>query len=226
MGLSQGCAAAGALLLAISAWLLAGAFAGSHPLWPYLLFGAVFVVLLAHVMRIAVDERPAFSAAVLSGIPLAIAAYWLGKTPYRWLEYACWAYAAAYLLLVPRMMRAVGRVPRMTAAEAPGGGAKGAFDLRDIAIAMGIVVTVSGLLLCTAFVAGKWGFYAGVGAVLLWPVTLIVVPWYAAIAHGGWLAMAVVYGGGLAALLLYRSTGARPHRNAADIPHSETGTHR
>lgn len=222
MGLAQGCAVAGALLLAVGAWLIA---AESHLFWPYLLFGAVFVILCAHIMRLVVDGSPAFPAALLSGIPLAIAAYWLGATPYRWLEYACWAFAAAYLVLVPRMRRAVLRIRRASSAESQATGAKGAFDLRDIAIALAIVISVSGLILCVAIASEKWSLYAGAAAILLWPATLVAVPWYAGIAEGDWLPLAVVYGGGAAALLLYRG-GTAHTGNPEDIPNNETGPHR
>lgn len=224
MGLFQGCAAAGALVLAVSAWMLAGGVPDPHPLWPYLLFGTVFVVLLAHVIRIILDEMPAVPAALLNGVPLVIAAYFLGDTAYRWLEYACWVFAVAYLLFVPRMMRAI--VHARHDGGRPHARTQRGFDLRDISIAMFVVIAISGIILCTEIAAREWGFYAGVGALLLSPVTLTAVPWYAAIAHGEWLPVAVVYGGGIAAFLLHHGARMQRRHDAPDIGHSETGSHR
>lgn len=216
MGFSHGSATAGALIGALSAWLLAGALQQPEQLWPYLLFGAIFVILLAHLIHIVLHEDLGVIAALLHGIPLGLAAYWLGSTPYRSLEYACWAYAAAYIVIIPRMVQAASRSEqRILHAHHVETGQRG-FELQDVGIAILIVVGVSGLIMGTGFVAREWGFYAAVGAFLLWPVTLLIVPWYAALAHYDWLMLIVVHGGGLAGAFLYRT--ARLQR-AMDTSH-------
>ncbi|MBI4206616.1 MAG: hypothetical protein HY527_16465 [Betaproteobacteria bacterium] len=89
MGFFHGSANAGALILMFCAWLLVNAPDQGEQLWPYIVFGAIFVVLLAHVIHVLVQEAFVFFLALMQGIPLAFAAYWLGSTPYRWLEYFC-----------------------------------------------------------------------------------------------------------------------------------------
>ncbi|HJQ61672.1 MAG TPA: hypothetical protein VJ834_02340 [Burkholderiales bacterium] len=221
MAFSQGSATAGTLILALSAWLLSNAPPGPEQLWPYLLFGAVFVILLAHIIHIVVEDTVGFFAAVLHGVPVALAAYWLGGTPYHWLAYACWAYAAAYVILVPRMIRAVSRAEHLNGQSSRRGHHRhGGFDLQDAGIAMLLVVMTAGIIMSTGLVTREWGIYAGVGAFLLWPLTLIVVPWYAALAHAEWLMVAIVHGGGTAGVLLYRAARAQRRHDATAIPRS------
>jgi hypothetical protein len=65
-------------------------------------------------------------------------------------------------------------------------------------------------------VAGLWGFFVSLGIVIdavgfiggviafaLFPVTLAFAPWYAALAHGNWFPLILVYGGGIIASVLY-----------------------
>jgi len=218
MGFSQGGAMAGTLILALSAWLLANGPPAPAQLWPYLLFGAVFVILLAHLIHIVLAETLGLFAALRHGVPLALAAYWLGGTPYRWLEYACWIFAAAYIVLAPRMMRAISRSDRR-GRNGPTAAQRG-FDLQDMGIGLLIVIATSGLIMATGLVAREWGFYAGVGAFLLWPVTLAAVPWYAALVHSEWLMVAVVYGGGSLGMLFYRSARVQRRDEVAGIQDS------
>ncbi|MBI4206615.1 MAG: hypothetical protein HY527_16460 [Betaproteobacteria bacterium] len=90
---------------------------------------------------------------------------------------------------------------------------RAAFDIENVAIAMLIVVGVAGLIMGTGFVTRQWGMLAGIAAFFLWPITLVAVPWYAGFAHGDWLMLAVVYGGGIAGVVLYlRSPSMQPGR--------------
>jgi hypothetical protein len=86
-----------------------------------------------------------------------------------------------------------------------------------------IVAGVSGLIMGAGLVTQQWGLFAGIGALVLWPLTLIAIPWYAAIAHDGWSMLAVVYGGGMAGTLLYRNSQARRHQVEPDIPRPAGG---
>lgn len=221
MGFSHGSATAGTLIGALSAWLLASAAQQPEQLWPYLLFGAIFVILLAHLIHLVLGAELRIAGALLHGIPLGLAAYWLGSTPYRWLEYTCWAYAAAYIILVPRMMRAVSRSDRRMLFRRRD--EQRGFTLQEAGLALLIVIAVAGLIMGTALVARVWGFYAGVGALVLWPLTLLVVPWYAALAHSDWLMLLVVHGGGLAGVHLYRTARIRRQVDASHIHDSVSG---
>jgi hypothetical protein len=222
MGFFHGSANAGALILMLCAWLLVNAPEQREQLWPYLVFGAVFIVLLAHLIHIVLGSIFTLFLALLYGIPLAFAGYWLGSTPYRWLEYACWGYAAGYAILVPRMIRALARTDARSsqspAHDGPGSAARRVrFDLENVALAMLIVAGVAGLIMSTGLVARQWGLLAGIAAFVLWPITLLIVPWYAAIVHGGWLMLAVVYGGGISGMLLYLHAPARRNQDELDI---------
>ena len=222
MGFFHGSTHAGALILMLCAWLLVNAPDPGEPLWPYVVFGAVFVVLLAHLIHIVLESAFTLFQALLYGIPLAFAGYWLGSTPYRWLEYACWGFAAGYAILVPRMTRALARTAagsnQSPAHEGPGSAAKWkGFDLEDVALATLIVAGVAGLIMSTGLVTREWGLFAGIAAFVLWPVTLLVVPWYAALVHGGWLMLAVVYGGGIGGTLLYLRAPTRRNQDDLDV---------
>lgn len=54
---------------------------------------------------------------------------------------------------------------------------------------------IAGLYLDMAVVEGLAGFWWSVVAFALFPLTLIVVPWFALLAHGSWAPMVVCYGG-------------------------------
>lgn len=223
MGFFHGSANAGALMLMLCAWLLVNAPDQGEQLWPYLVFGAIFIVLLAHLIHAVHEATFALVPALMLGIPLAVAAYWLGSTPYRWLEYACWGFAALYAILVPRMNRALARTDGRSGHSPMHGGRRAAawrtgFDLENVAIAMLIVVGITGIIMGTGLVTRQWGMVPGIAAFVLWPITLIVVPWYAAMVHDGWLMVTVVYGGGSIGMLLYRLSHARRNHNETDIP--------
>lgn len=57
--------------------------------------------------------------------------------------------------------------------------------------------------LCVALVREVGGLWQAVVAAVLFPVTLAVVPWYAALARGDWTPLLVGWGGGLVALLVF-----------------------
>jgi hypothetical protein len=223
IGFIRGSANAGALILMFCAWLLLNAPDQREELWPYFVFGAVFIVLLTHLFHVVLGASFGLFVALMHGIPLAFAAYWLDSTPYQWLEYACWAFAAIYAIIVPRMIRALSRTDTGSDRSASHDGSAAArtgFDFENLALAALIVVVISGLIMGTGLVARQWGLLAGIVAFILWPITLIVVPWYAAIVNDGWLMLAVVYGGGGAGALLYLRAHPRRNRDAADIPHT------
>lgn len=213
MGFLHGSASAGALILMFLAWLLANAPDPPERLWPYLVFGFIFIVLLAHIIRAVAEGSLSFFLALTQGTPLGVAAYWLNHTPYRWLEYACWAFTAVYVILLPRMIYAVSR----TDARASGAGRlrerqrtedivpdRSIIDIQDVALAILIIVGISGLIMTIGLVVNSWGALAGIAAFLLWPITLLAVPWYAAFAHGDWPMLAIIYGGVIIGILLYR----------------------
>ena len=218
MPFMQGSTVAGTLILALTAWLLAST-PQPEALWPYLLYGAVFVVLLAHLIHAGIRQALGFPVALAHAVPLALAAYWLGATPYRWLGYACWAHAVLYAILVPRMVRAVHRTERHGAA-APAMRPPRAFDVRDLGIATFLVVAFSGLIMTTGLVARDFGLYAAIAAFVLWPVSLLIVPWYAAVAHADWVIVSVVQGGAIIGVLLYRGARGPRRRDTAQIARS------
>lgn len=221
IGFIRGSANAGALILMFCAWLLLNAPDQGEELWPYFVFGAVFIVLLAHLFHVVLGASFGLFVALMHGIPLAFAAYWLDGPPYQWLKYACWAFAAIYAIIVPRMIRALSRTDAGSDRPASHDGsaaARTAFDLENLALAVLIVVAIAGLIMGTGLVTRQWGVLAGIAAFVLWPVTLIVVPWYAAIVNDGWLMLAVVYGGGSAGALLYVRSHAKPNQDASDMP--------
>jgi hypothetical protein len=216
MPFMQGSTVAGTLILALTAWLLAGT-PQPEALWPYLLYGAVFIILLAHLIHVGIREALSVPVALAHGVPLALAAYWLGATPYRWLEYACWINAALYAILIPRMVHAVQRMERHAAGAPAMQPPQRAFDVRDLGIATLLVVAISGLIMTTRLVAHEFGLYAAIAAFVLWPVSLLVVPWYAALAHADWLIVTIVQGGGLVGALLYRGARGPQRADTAQI---------
>lgn len=87
-----------------------------------------------------------------------------------------------------------------------------------MAAAAYLAVGVGGLFLCVRWVLGALGAAAAVGAALLFPVTLAVVPWIAALTDGAWAPLLVVYGGTFAAGALHALARAmeRGHASEAD----------
>lgn len=61
---------------------------------------------------------------------------------------------------------------------------------------------ISGLYLDMAVVEGIAGFRGSVVAFALFPLTHIVVPWYALLAYGSWTLIIVCYGGVMAGALV------------------------
>ncbi len=61
---------------------------------------------------------------------------------------------------------------------------------------------IAGLYLDVAVVEGIAGFWGSVVACALFPLTHIVVPWYALLAYGSWTPIIVCYGGVMAGALV------------------------
>ena len=60
-----------------------------------------------------------------------------------------------------------------------------------------------GLILCYEIVVELLGTTFAIISTFMFPVSLTAAPWYEAVANENWLPVLVVYGGGIAALLLY-----------------------
>jgi len=60
-----------------------------------------------------------------------------------------------------------------------------------------------GLLISLGIVVDELGFIGGVIGFMFFPVTLAFAPWYAGLAYGIWFPVILVYGGGIAAAVLY-----------------------
>lgn len=60
----------------------------------------------------------------------------------------------------------------------------------------GISVTL-GSLLSYGFVLNKCGFFLGIIATMIFPVTVAAAPWYEGFALGNWLPIGLVYGGAI-----------------------------
>lgn len=65
-----------------------------------------------------------------------------------------------------------------------------------------------GLLLSARLVNELAGLWAMIAAVVLFPLTLAIVPWYAVAAHGDWAPVAVSYGGAALTLILFGTGSA------------------
>lgn len=54
-----------------------------------------------------------------------------------------------------------------------------------------------GFVVCLAIVNEAAGFWGVVIGFILLPATFVIAPWYALIAHGYWVPLAICYGGGI-----------------------------
>jgi len=59
-----------------------------------------------------------------------------------------------------------------------------------------------GFILCLGVVANQLGFIGTVFAFMLFPVTLLVAPWYEALANSNWFLVLLIYGGGIVSVTL------------------------
>jgi hypothetical protein len=66
-----------------------------------------------------------------------------------------------------------------------------------------VVGGIWGFFISLGIVTDALGFIGGAIAFFLAPVALAFAPWYAAIADNNWFPVGLVYGGGLAASILY-----------------------
>lgn len=69
-------------------------------------------------------------------------------------------------------------------------------------IACALVFGGWSMLLATRLVSELAGVWAAIVAIILFPLTLIIVPWYAVVTRGDWTPVAVGYGGIFLAILL------------------------
>jgi hypothetical protein len=65
------------------------------------------------------------------------------------------------------------------------------------------VASLWGFLICLGLVSDHFGFAGGALAFALAPVTLAFAPWYAALSEHNWFPLILVYGSGLAWMVLY-----------------------
>ncbi len=65
------------------------------------------------------------------------------------------------------------------------------------------VAGIWGLFICLSIVVDQLGFLGGAVAFAIAPFTLMFAPWYAALAEQNWFPLALVYGSGIAASVLY-----------------------
>jgi hypothetical protein len=107
-----------ALMIVVPAWLLSGTppTAGAS-IWPHVLYGFVFLwLLVAFVMLLSeareneVKKNALIYYVAVVGVPCALAWSWFRPTPYWFLEYACAAFAAAYLVVLPVAVAALNRM--------------------------------------------------------------------------------------------------------------------
>ena len=77
-----------------------------------------------------------------------------------------------------------------------------AWGLTGAGIIAGGVFGLWGFILDLAVVRHVAGLWGVVGGVVLFPLTYVVVPWYAAIAWGNWFPLLIGYGGVLAGGIL------------------------
>lgn len=59
-----------------------------------------------------------------------------------------------------------------------------------------------GLFICLAIVKAKLGIIGLIVGLFLFPVVLYLAPWYVGFADGNWMPVMVVYGSGIAAMIL------------------------
>lgn len=85
-----------------------------------------------------------------------------------------------------------------------------------------VVVGAVGLLLCARYVLSLAGWWAAGAAVLLFPLTLLTVPWAALVGDGAWAPLIVVYSGTFVAGLLHAL--ARTMERGARSARGEGGT--
>lgn len=73
-------------------------------------------------------------------------------------------------------------------------------------IPAGIIYVVGGIwgfVVCLGIIADALGFIGAVIAFFLLPITIYLAPFYAGLAQGNWFPLMLVYGSGIAAMVLY-----------------------
>ena len=201
-----------AIILAIAAVIFS---AESRPdperVWHYWLFGLVFLNLTFYLPDLVLDSDPSDTwrgPGLMIGIPLAVAAWMLTRTSYSVLAWVTAGYALAFLVIAPGARWLVIRWRRRkNPGISPDGSPAPAEESHPLYRA-GEIITIAviaiGLILTLSLVAQKGGLSNGIFAVVVWPVTLLAVPWYALFEGQDWIPVAVVYGGGGIGWLLKR----------------------
>jgi CBS-domain-containing membrane protein len=62
---------------------------------------------------------------------------------------------------------------------------------------IGIGCVIVGFVWSVRIIVDQWGIPMGGVAVLVFPATLAIMPWYAGLVLGNWWLLALVWGGGL-----------------------------
>jgi len=184
--------------------------------WHYYAYGFVFLALAMYFLNALLFDSD-FSnnsprPSLMIGAPLAVAAWLLHGTPYPTLAWVAAGYALAFLVIAPTALWIRNRRQRLaTPAQPAPPGPPGAtavepsadshplYKTGELLIVAAIAI---GLVLALAYLTRHWGLVAGAIGFVVWPLTLIAVPWYAVIEQHEWLQVAVVYGGGVAGWLL------------------------
>jgi hypothetical protein len=66
-----------------------------------------------------------------------------------------------------------------------------------------IVAGLWGLIICLRIVADTLGTVMAIVSLFLLPALLSIAPWYQGLWHGDWFPLALIYGGGVIATILF-----------------------
>ena len=180
--------------------------------WHYVVFGAGFLVLAIYFLTQLFDREMASAfGSIQAGVALAFAAWFLVDTPYRELSQITWGYAAAFLVVPTAiawfMDRRRGKTSCGSFPDTPAtttAPAHGPVPLSELGTLVWLCAGVVGLFMGLAYVTRTWGLLAAVGGFVLWPVTVLALPWYVGFTDQDWWSLAIVYGGGVIGWLLSR----------------------
>jgi hypothetical protein len=75
--------------------------------------------------------------------------------------------------------------------------------LRWVGVAGVLIIGVWGFILSLRIILDAAGFWGGLVAFILFPITFAFVPWYAGVALHDWTLLLVNYGGGFLCSVLY-----------------------
>lgn len=77
-----------------------------------------------------------------------------------------------------------------------------AFAVFALGVLCALAVVVWSLTLAVPIARALVGLPGAIAAVVLFPLTLLLAPWYAGVVEGSWRLLAVAWGGGLVAVVL------------------------